>query len=114
MIYAKNNNRENPVLEGNTFSVCCKCGKEVPVPLNELFRAKKDHPLSANLVDLKKEIAGVIRGVSNLEYQTLLELRYLCFKTWEQIAVQMGYGIDNIYKMHHKAMREIVVPETLQ
>lgn len=29
-----------------------------------------------NLVDLKKEIAGVIRGVSNLEYQTLLELRY--------------------------------------
>ena len=67
-----------------------------------------------SLVDLKKEIAGVIRGVSNLEYQTLLELRYLCFKTWEQIAVQMGYGIDNIYKMHHKAMREIVVPETLQ
>lgn len=38
------------------------------------------------LVDLKKEIAGVIRSVSNLEYQTLLELRYLCFKTWEQIA----------------------------
>ena len=45
------------------------------------------------LVDLKKEIAGVIHGVSNLEYQTLLELRYLCFKTWEHIAVQMGYGI---------------------
>ena len=65
-------------------------------------------------VDLKKEIAGVIRSVSNLEYQTLLELRYLCFKTWEQIAVQMGYGIDNIYKMHHKALREVTVPETLQ
>ena len=64
--------------------------------------------------EINAEIAGVIRGVSNLEYQTLLELRYLCFKTWEQIAVQMGYGIDNIYKMHHKAMREIVVPETLQ
>ena len=67
-----------------------------------------------SLVDLKKEIAGVIHGVSNLEYQTLLELRYLCFKTWEQIAVQMGYGIDNIYKMHHKALREVTVPETLQ
>jgi len=26
----------------------------------------------------------------------------------------MGYGIDNVYKMHHKAIREIVVPETLQ
>lgn len=50
MIYTKNNNRENPVLEGNTFSVCCKCGKEVPVPLYELFRAKKDHPLSAKVI----------------------------------------------------------------
>ena len=50
MIYTKNNNRENPVLEGNTFSVCCKCGKEVPVPLHELFIAKKDHPLSARIM----------------------------------------------------------------
>ena len=38
-----------------------------------------------SLVDLKKEIAGVIRSVSNLEYQPLLDLRYLCFKTWEQL-----------------------------
>lgn len=66
------------------------------------------------LVELKKEIADVIHNVANLEYQTLLELRYLCFKTWEQIAVQMGYGIDNIYKMHHKALKEVVVPVTLQ
>ena len=56
MIYTKNNTggsfcrKENPVLEGNTFSVCCKCGKEVPVHLNELFRAKKDHPLSAKVI----------------------------------------------------------------
>ncbi len=56
MIYTKNKagdsscNRKNPVLDGNTFSVCCKCGKEVPVPLNELFKAKKDHPLSARIM----------------------------------------------------------------
>lgn len=66
------------------------------------------------LVDLKKEIAYVIHGIANLEYQTLLELRYLCFKTWEQIAVQMGYGIDNIYKLHRSALKEVVVPTTLQ
>lgn len=66
------------------------------------------------LVDLKKEIACVIHGIANLEYQTLLELRYLCFKTWEQIAVQMGYGIDNIYKLHRSALKEVVVPTTLQ
>ena len=45
------------------------------------------------LVDLKREIREVISAVKNLECQTLLELRYLCFKTWEQIAVQMNYSI---------------------
>lgn len=66
------------------------------------------------LMDLKKEIAQVIHRVENLEYQTLLELRYLCFKTWEQIAVEMRYGIDNIYRMHKKALEEICVPKTIQ
>ena len=42
------------------------------------------------LVDLKREIVKVIRTIKNAEYQTLLELRYLCFKKWEQIAVDMG------------------------
>lgn len=50
------------------------------------------------LVDLKREIMRVIKALPNPEYQTLLELRYLCFKPWEQIAVEMGYSIDNVYK----------------
>ena len=33
------------------------------------------------LVDFKQEMMSVIKAVSNPEYQTLLELRYLCFKT---------------------------------
>lgn len=66
------------------------------------------------LIDLKKEIAQVIHKVENLEYQTLLELRYMCFKTWEQIAVEMRYGIDNIYRMHKKALEVTSVPSTIQ
>ena len=42
------------------------------------------------LVDIKLEIMCLINGVPNPEEQTLLELRYLCFKTWEQIAVIWG------------------------
>lgn len=45
------------------------------------------------LIDLKKEIMLIIKNINNPEQQTLLELRYLCFKTWEQIAVDMGYSI---------------------
>ncbi len=66
------------------------------------------------LVDLKAAIVGVIKAVKHTEYQTLLELRYLCFYTWEQIAVTMNYGIDNIFKLHRKALASVELPPSLQ
>lgn len=66
------------------------------------------------LVDLKAEIVGVIKAVKHTEHQTLLELRYLCFYTWEQIAVTMNYGIDNIFKLHRRALANIELPTSLQ
>lgn len=62
------------------------------------------------LVDLKKEIMSIIKKINNPEQQTLLELRYLCFKTWEQIAVEMRYSIQNAYKVHDRALENIVIP----
>ena len=59
------------------------------------------------LVELKANIMKLIRGVGNPEYQTLLELRYLCYKPWEQIAVDMGYSINNMFKMHRKALASL-------
>ena len=63
------------------------------------------------LVDLKREIMGVIKAVPNVEYQTILEKRYLCFITWEQIAVDMNYSMQHIHRMHSSALKEIVVPK---
>ena len=62
------------------------------------------------LVDLKREMVATIKAVADPECQTLLELRYLCFKTWEQIAVEMQYSTRNIYKLHDRAIKEIKVP----
>lgn len=56
------------------------------------------------LVDLKAEVMNIIKSIDNLEYQTLLEIRYLCFKPWEQIAIELGYSINNVFKMHRKAI----------
>ncbi|MBB6630661.1 MULTISPECIES: DUF1492 domain-containing protein [Clostridium] len=66
------------------------------------------------LVDLKHEIVRTIKAIQNPEYQTLLEKRYLCFMQWEQIAVDMNYSIDNVFKVHKKALNYVVVPKTLQ
>ena len=65
------------------------------------------------LVDFKQEMMSVIKAVSNLEYQTLLELRVLCFKTWEQIAVDMNYTVRNIHLLHKEALENAAVSKRL-
>ena len=66
------------------------------------------------LIDLKREMVMLIKSVDNTECQTLLELRYLCFKTWEQIAVDMGYTIDNVYRIHRKALSVVSALQSIQ
>ena len=64
------------------------------------------------LVDLKREMVATIKSVTDPECQTLLELRFLCFKTWEQIAVDMGYSIQHIYRLRDKALTQTIPPAT--
>lgn len=59
------------------------------------------------LVDLKMDITHLIKFVDNHEYQIILEQRYLCFKTWEQISVDMGYSIQHTFRLHDKALKEV-------
>lgn len=59
------------------------------------------------LVDLKIQIVTTIKNIENKEYQTLLEKRYLCFDTWEQIAVDMNYSIRWVHNIHGKALKEL-------
>lgn len=66
----------------------------------------------SQLVNLKEELMTVVKSVGNIECQTLLELRYLCFKSWEQIAVDMGYNVRHIYRLHEEALQRVVVPKT--
>ena len=62
------------------------------------------------LVDLKREIMGVVKAVTNPELQTLLEKRYLCFLSWEKIAVDMGYDLRYIHKLHIQALGDCRIP----
>ena len=56
------------------------------------------------LLDVIRNIMSIIKRVKNPEYQTLLELRYLCFKKWEQIAIDMDYDLRYIHKLHLRAL----------
>lgn len=65
-----------------------------------------------SLVDLKRDIVRTIKSVQNPEYQIILELRYLCFKTWEEIAVQMNCSIDNVFKIRKNALKSVAITKS--
>jgi hypothetical protein len=60
-----------------------------------------------NLIDLKHEIVTVIKCVEAPELQTILELRYLCFQSWEEISVALRLDIRWVQRLHSKALNEI-------
>lgn len=66
------------------------------------------------LVDLKREARDVIGQLSDPDQQLILELRYLCYKTWEEIADELGYCPSNIYRLHGRALEILRVPERLE
>ena len=61
------------------------------------------------LVDFKREIVSVIKNIGNPEYRTVLELRYLRFMTWEEIALEISVNLRQIYRIHDRALREIKI-----
>lgn len=63
------------------------------------------------LVDLKRDLFRSIKAIENSEHRTILELRYLCFKTWKQIAIDMGYNIRHIYRLHEDAVENWGIPK---
>lgn len=55
----------------------------------------------------------MIKEVDDPELQSLLEQRYLNFRTWEQIAVDMGYNVRHLYRMHDKALKKVRIPQVV-
>ena len=55
-------------------------------------------------VDIKMDISKTIARVRNENYRLILEKRYLCFMTWEQISLDMHYTNRWLRKMHERAL----------
>jgi hypothetical protein len=59
------------------------------------------------LLNYKISILEIIHGVKNLEYQLILEKRYLCYQRWEDIACDLNYSVSWVLKLHRKALRAV-------
>ncbi len=62
------------------------------------------------LLDIKQETKRLIAAVDKPIYRIILELRYLCYKPWCEIADRLGYDPHYLLKLHGKALREVNIP----
>ena len=58
------------------------------------------------LVDLKRDMTRLIKLVKNPQYQLILEMRYLTYKSWREIAEALELDDRYVYKLHGLALRE--------
>jgi len=65
------------------------------------------------LVDIKRDIMNAIKSVEQAEYNLLLELRYLNYMTWEEIAEMMNYSWRNVHYVHGKALAAVKLDSDL-
>ena len=66
------------------------------------------------LVDLKRDILAAVSRIEDEDCRLVIEKRYLANETWEEIALDMSCSIDNVFKIHGKALKKFQIPERLQ
>ena len=59
------------------------------------------------LINLKKEIAGTIKKVGDYRYRTILEMRYLKEKLWDDVSRDIGFDKRWVMRLHSRALKEV-------
>ena len=98
----------------DSISVSCKeikvsnISSKVENKAIDLVSLKKDIDLhNVKIEELKKEISCVINNLEDDTLKSLLRLRYLEFRKWEDIAYILRYTERHIHRKHNKALKEI-------
>lgn len=59
------------------------------------------------LYDSKYDMLVKLAGVHDSTSRTLLELRYMERKTWEEIATELSYTPRWVFTLHNRALKEL-------
>lgn len=73
--------------------------------------------INADIVRLcrvKRLIGEAIDGVSVMNQRRVLEMRYRNYMTWEDIAREIPCDVRYVYKLHGRALQQIVVPDDIE
>ena len=56
----------------------------------------------------RKEVEFVISLLDNFQEKIVLEMRYLNYYDWQEIAIQLNYSIQAVYYIHGRALMHIL------
>ena len=54
------------------------------------------------LIDMKAAARASINAMANPDERLILEMRYLCYKTWTEIAETIGWFVNSVLKKKKK------------
>lgn len=61
------------------------------------------------LIDFKLKVSEEINALPDDRYKKLLHKRYIQFKSWEMIAVELGYTYAYVIELHGYALQEFSI-----
>ena len=61
------------------------------------------------LVDIKREVREMIEPVPSAEGRTILEMRYINYCKWKEIAVAMHYVLCNVRYIHDRSIEYLEI-----
>lgn len=61
------------------------------------------------LLDTRLEISAAIDNIPCKEYRMILELRYLCYMPWSEIAAKLKYSKQHTFRLHDEALKEVIL-----
>lgn len=66
------------------------------------------------MIDSMRRVKRAVEAVEDKTMRMVLELRYLNYKTWEQISDIMCYSERHIYRLHMQAVGCVALPKDMK
>ena len=90
---------------GHELVSCTRNVSAMENTIIKIIMAEKDVDAKIDLLlEKRAEIEGVIGLVADPNARLLLEMRYLSYKGWRDIAAEMEYCPSNAFKLHNQAL----------
>lgn len=91
-----------------TIGADAKFAREINKNIEKICALKKELANEiSRYIEVNNEIRKVIGTISNKDFQTLLQFRFLNYFSWEKIADEMGYSERWIHELKGRALNAV-------